>query len=32
MLYHVIVPKPVQKQLDSLPRSVQDRILKRLWR
>ncbi len=30
MSYQVIVPKPVQKQLDSLPKSVRDRIIKRL--
>ena len=30
MSYQVIVPKPVQKQLDSLPDSVYDTIIKRL--
>lgn len=30
MPYQVIVPKPVQKQLDSLPHDVRDRIVKRL--
>lgn len=30
MSYRVIVPKPVQKQLDSLPENVRDRIVERL--
>jgi len=30
MGYQVIVPKPVQKQLDSLPESARDRIIKRV--
>jgi mRNA interferase RelE/StbE len=30
MTYQVIVPKPVQKQLDSLPDSVRDRTVKRI--
>jgi len=30
MGYEVIVPKPVQKQLDSLPEGVRDRIIKRV--
>ena len=30
MSYQVIVPKPVQKQLDSLPNRVRDRVIKRL--
>lgn len=28
MSYQVIIPKPVQKQLDSLPRNIRDRIIK----
>ena len=30
MSYQVIIPKPVQKQLDSLPESIRDTTLKRL--
>lgn len=30
MSYQVIIPKPVQKQLDSLPDSVRDRAIKRI--
>ncbi len=30
MSYQVIVPKPVQKQLDNLPESVPERVLKRI--
>jgi len=30
MSYQVIVPKPVQKQLDHLPDSVRERVLKRI--
>jgi mRNA interferase RelE/StbE len=30
MMYQVIVPKPVQKQLERLPHSVQEQILARL--
>lgn len=30
MSYQVIVPKPVQKQLDSLPDAVRERVLKRI--
>jgi len=30
MIYKVIVPTPVQKQMDSLPGSVQDRIVKQI--
>ena len=30
MSYQVIVPKPVQKQLDSLPDIVRERVLKRI--
>ena len=30
MSYQVIVPKPVQKQLDNLPESVRERVLKRI--
>ncbi len=28
MSYQVIIPRPVQKQLDELPRNVRDRIIK----
>jgi mRNA interferase RelE/StbE len=30
MRYQVIIPKPVQKQLDSLPDTVRERIVKRI--
>jgi mRNA interferase RelE/StbE len=30
MRYQVVVPKPVQKQLDSLPDNVHERVLKRI--
>jgi len=30
MRYQVIIPKPVQKQLDSRPDSVRDRVVKRI--
>lgn len=30
MSYQVIVPKPVQRQLDRLPRRVRDRIIERV--
>jgi mRNA interferase RelE/StbE len=30
MSYQVIIPKPVQKQLDSLPDDVRDRAVKRI--
>ena len=30
MSYQVIVPKPVQKQLDSLPNTVREGVLKRI--
>lgn len=30
MTYRVIVPKPVQKQLDSLPDSIRERIIRRI--
>ena len=30
MSYQVIIPKPVQKQLDSLPDKVQSRVIKQL--
>ncbi len=30
MSYQVIVPKPVQKQLDSLPASVRQRVVERI--
>ncbi len=30
MSYRVIVPKPVQKQLDSLPQNIRDRLIKRI--
>lgn len=30
MSYQVIVPKPVQKQLDSLPRKIRDRMIERI--
>lgn len=28
MSYQVIIPRPVQKQLDALPRNVRDRVIK----
>lgn len=28
MSYQVIIPRPVQKQLDDLPRNVRDRVIK----
>jgi len=30
MSYQVVVPKPVQKQLESLPDTVRERVLKRI--
>lgn len=30
MRYQVIIPKPVQKQLDDLPKNVHERVLKKL--
>ncbi|MEJ2560926.1 MAG: type II toxin-antitoxin system RelE/ParE family toxin [Anaerolineae bacterium] len=30
MRYQVVIPKPVQKQLDSLPDTVRERIVKRI--
>jgi len=30
MSYQVIVPKPVQRQLDSLPDSVRERVIRRI--
>lgn len=30
MHYQVVIPKPVQKQLDSLPDTVRERIVKRI--
>jgi mRNA interferase RelE/StbE len=30
MTYTVIIPKPVQKQLDSLPDDIRDRILEKI--
>ena len=31
MSYQVVIPKPVQKQLDELPASVHGRVVKRIW-
>jgi len=30
MSYQVIVPKPVQKQMDSLPSTARDRVIKHI--
>ena len=30
MHYQVVIPKPVQKQLDAIPDDVRDRIIKRI--